>query len=860
MRFEPDGAAYAPATFQQPTGGDVRVTFSGLSTDATTSYANIYAESPTVVATADAARFDAANAATDTPPTLTYFAQPDSAVLHQPGGADAGFLSYLALPAGALPPPPVARSSSSPVTLSLSKGLSSDGAPQPFPLAPYAGTALPAVSFFRDLELKLLSPARRTAIAASGLPPASAARAFAAVANRSTTPQGLLLERDGDDWTTLTLAQSQLADGTTEDLNLHDVHGDLREALQSNQLFLVASDATSFLNNASVEYAMSKAVRDQLVLVAQVPSAVVDRLAPLDGTSYEHLETYREAVLRLLSPYVLTNNAMVNLALVPDFPAEAVDALKPLVGTTYPSYDAIATAIANVLTPTDYATWVQVVVGYAAVGFSMYQDQPVTYGYSMLAYASRFHLTAAGYVFDLSPYSWSAYRTILIFKFANGRLRDLVDDTTTWANPTTFNASVPAVQQQLQATIAAADPADPDMQYFVETVLDDPGWNGILALSARVPLDGLPQELAGLAAGIDPAEFVAHHVGITVTPIVPDPTLGLAAKPSTIFGLIDYESSGIADTTPAYQFEVLQLKVLLANSAVADFASKVQLLVNQLFGESAKLRGASASILTFLGTYVKSGTAGGGSYLFTNDDVNVFDMATSATLDRIVVSRAQFVTLTPAAGADTELVESQFLLAGAIVFRAIAGFDVFSFGSDDPASNAGLTYTNLSVDLSFNSVTPSYKTFTFDTSAIAFDVATSTARAASLYRHFPLQLTGLSAGGAADTRPDKANFMPVQTPMAGSGGLRETWYGLTFSLNLGTPGALAAEIGFTAGFIAAWSPTDGALAVFIGLSIPGVKNGRRAISLQGVLTLNFGDLSFVVNGTSYILEMRTITL
>ena len=198
LRFEPNGAAYAPATFQQPTGGDVRVTFSGLSTDATTSYANIYAESPTVVATADAARFDAANAATDTPPTLTYFAQPDSAVLHQPGGADTGFLSYLALPAGALPSP-ATLSSSSPVTLSLSKGRSSEGAPQPFPLAPYAGTALPAVSFFRDLELKLLSPARRTAIAASGPPPASAAQAFAAVANRSTTPQGLLLERDGDD-------------------------------------------------------------------------------------------------------------------------------------------------------------------------------------------------------------------------------------------------------------------------------------------------------------------------------------------------------------------------------------------------------------------------------------------------------------------------------------------------------------------------------------------------------------------------------------------------------------------------------------------------------------------------------------
>jgi hypothetical protein len=821
LRFEPNGPAYAPATFDAAANGDVRVTFAGLAADATTSYANLYAETP-------AADIDSQ--------TLIYYAQPDSAVLHEPGGADAGFLSYLALPAASLPPPAAA--------------------PQPFPLAPYAGTALPELSFFRDLELKLLSPARRTAIAKSGPPPPAASATVPASGKRSTTQQGLLLERDGETWTTLTLAQSVLAGGATEDTVLHDVRGPLREALQSNQLFLVASDAQRFLDCASVPYAMSKLVRDELVATAQVPKAIAGRLEPLDGTSYDLLTPYREAVLRQLSPYTLTASAMAQLALVPGIPAAVVAALQPLAGITYQTYDEIAAAVAAKLPPADVAAWGQVAIGYAAAGYSMDGVQPVTYGQSMLAYASRFALTIAGYRFDLSPYAWTAYRTVLLFKFARGRLRDLIGDLTAWANPDAFNASVPAVQQQLQDIVAGADPADPDMRYFVDTVLDDPGWNGILALSAHVPLDGLPQELEGLAAGIDPSLFSAHHAGISVTPIVPDPTLGLVPQPSTMFGLIDYESKGIADMTPAYQFEVLQLKVLLANSAVSNFASRVQLLANQLFGELTVLNGAAANVIEFLGAYVRSGT--GGSYLFTNDAVNVFLMPTSPVLERVVVSRAQFVTLTPKSGGDAEQVQTRFLLAGTIAFRAIAGFDVFSFGSD-AAPAAGLSYTSLSVDMSFDVVTPSYKTFVFDAGAIAFDVATSTARAGSLYRHFPLKLTGLTTG-TAQTRPDKANYMPVLSPMESSGGLRDVWYGLTFTLNLGTPGALAAQIGFTAGFIAAWSPSDGGLAVFVGLSIPGVKNGQRSISLQGVLTLGFGDVNFIVSGETYILELRTITL
>ncbi len=316
----------------------------------------------------------------------------------------------------------------------------------------------------------------------------------------------------------------------------------------------------------------------------------------------------------------------------------------------------------------------------------------------------------------------------------------------------------------------------------------------------------------------------------------------------------------MSDPSSAYGFKVLKLTVLFANSAIVAFASKAELLANQLFGEAVALSGPYGNVLDFTGAYLKN-PDGTGSYLFSNSDVNVFALPSSAVFDRIVVSRAQFVTLSPASGANVKNVSTKFLFAGTIGFQPLPGFDVLSFGTAPGATPpAGLAYSNLSVDMDFDVDIPSYKTFRFDIGALAFDVATSRARPDSLYAHFPLKLTGL-VGGGADTRPDKANYMPVDTPLTGGGGIGDSWYALTFSLNLGTPGALAAQIGFDAGFVAAWSPSGkGALDAYVGLSIPGVKGGKRSISLQGVLTLAFGDIGFIVSGTSYILELRTITL
>ncbi len=229
--------------------------FGGLTASAATAWATMYADGAS-------APFSV------TPASLTYYAQPDSAVMH---GGDTQLLAYRELRAGSLPP-----------LTSVASAAVASVLPT-FPLAPYAGSGLTASSPFRDLEVKVLSPTRRAAMPPSIAPPQAPLAAgdpAAGAPTYTTTPQGLLLELDDNEgWQTLTLAQSQLPGGGTLDLQLNGVRGALKDALQSNQLFLVISDAGKFLSCCSPTYVYTQAVSDQLAETANLPSDVVNQLS-----------------------------------------------------------------------------------------------------------------------------------------------------------------------------------------------------------------------------------------------------------------------------------------------------------------------------------------------------------------------------------------------------------------------------------------------------------------------------------------------------------------------------------------------------------------------------------------------------
>jgi hypothetical protein len=775
LSFTPDQPAFAQTLRAATTDGEKRV-FGPLTSAGATSWGYL-----TVAAGS------------------TYFAQPDSSVLHNgPGDAASPFLNYLPVELGTLPPAP-----------SMHVGALGE-TPSSYPLLPYAGVA-PGTGLTTDdisqFELQAWAPRRKTLIqAAVGVD--SADRAGVAMSLPSppfgVTPQGLLLEftQAGDrlGWAHLTLGHSPSTPpaNRARTVVLSAIDGPLKDALQTNQLSLIMSSGESFAACGSFPYVLTQ---ERYLFLKTV---ITD-----------------EAVIAALTPLVVGAS-----------PGSGM----------WPDETALNSALHGVLTESQYKIWAQ----------------------TIRTYTGDFSMFVADWEFDLSPWRWASHNAVVIFKFCRKQLTQVVADTSQWTAGDAFNVATAATQTIIsdifEVAVARLAKGDTDLSYFVNTVMLDPNWNGILLLNGDVPLSGLPPQLEGLAAGIDPAEFKAHHFGITVTPVVTDPTK-YATTASSAFGLIEYNSSASLGGDGPYDYKVLTLKVRIANSDIVSFSSSIALLVNELFGEMAQQQNAADNKLVFNGVYQKSG--GVGVYSFTSNGPTSY-LISSSTLYMVNIKTATFITVTSGADDPNDTtVNAQFRLSGSVSFLPQSGFDLFSYGPEQKVIDlngigGGLAYSALSIDMTFDQATPSYRTFAFDATKILLDQSASQARALSLAAHFPMKLTGL-VQGLGDATPDSMGFMPVNSPLQGSP-LTAPWFGLQFELDLGSLGALAAEAGFTASLMLGWAPNPNGATIYIGLSMPGVSGGDRAISLQGVLKLVFGDFSFLVQAPTYILQLKNIAV
>lgn len=490
--------------------------------------------------------------------------------------------------------------------------------------------------------------------------------------------------------------------------------------------------------------------------------------------------------------------------------------------------------------------------------------------------------------FNFDPSLWSQIGlaqtkgTIMILKFLNKRIVDLAADTTTWVQADKFNQSPLATSFILGKIISQAldqyKKGDSNFQYFSQ-VVTDPNWNGILMLNGEAPLSEIPPQLAGLAAGIDPALFFAHHIGINAS-VIDQTTSPISLQNSTIFGLINYQDeSPLASGGQDYRFRVSSLKVLFANSQVSSFSSEIELMINSIFGEPVALqKNASANIVDMFGVFqqqvLPDGTTEQSYFFQTAEGTNTVLNMQSHVLNAVQIDKGQFITETSnsnATGSPPSETDTRFVFWGLIDFvnlmsvesSKIEGIDLFSFGREAGANSpAGLSFANLAIDMSFQSNDPSEQTFTFDASQLSFDMAGSYARKNSLFSNFPLTLISLTQAKSGAT-PTGQGFMGVQSPLSQSA-LQYPWYSLNFNLNLGTVGALAGEVGFVASFIAAWSPNVSEYSVFTGLSLPGSNGGKREISIEGVLKITFKTIELLADNSSgnlaYILVFYTIAL
>lgn len=165
---------------------------------------------------------------------LTYYAQPDSAVLFQnTDGQDFKPLVYLEVGANTLP-----------ATVATTSAV---------PLFPYGGVSADdpdSTLAYGQLEAKVLSPKRRAVIAKTGGPPGAAGvsadfapELLGDAAFTSVTPQGLLATFTDATLQTLgELTLAQMPDGSRFSLLDLPNGTPLRTAIASNQLFLVVSN------------------------------------------------------------------------------------------------------------------------------------------------------------------------------------------------------------------------------------------------------------------------------------------------------------------------------------------------------------------------------------------------------------------------------------------------------------------------------------------------------------------------------------------------------------------------------------------------------------------------------------------
>ena len=759
-----------------------------------------------------------------------YYSQPQTAGLYTPG-ASGTFLNVLSPPVGKFPPPADKQAGGAAGVL---------GAPATsFPAVPYGGVtpssgAEPLATYGR-FETEILTPTRFQAIAEintnAGLLGLAAVGQTMPIGPtgptgpvvHAVTSKGLLSDFAADltAWERLVLARQSSGAGTQE-LVLTEIDAALRTAMLGSQLFLVISDPDALQRHASVPYLVSTEV-----------VVYFGTLGP------------PEQVMRGLL---------------------ALRANGTYAGRSYFEPDARIALGADYDRPSKVGS--------------------LSWGQLLLREAALAKLTVNGWTFDVSPMRWTdasgSEQTILILKSAERDLASLVEDLAAWTLPTTFNKDPAATQTRLRRIIANAKQdlakGAQEFAYFVNTVVgggatgsDTPAWNGVLFLNVFVPKNAFPPELEGLAAGIAAPDFRAHHFGVDVSPF--EVRQGrILLRNSALFALIYYlDPADLVFTGAPYDYKVLSLKILFANSEIASFASQIELLIAQLFGESATLLDSQRGNNIILnGSWQKHGKTD--SYSFTQEGASVFRM-TSQVLDTIVTNKAQFITETPKPG-ESSKVTSRFLLWGSLQFKALAGFDVFSFGPGS-AGAGELVFANMYVAMHFDRNSPTERLFSFEAGQMLFDASASKARPESLARRFPLSVSRMlqnvpqtiagPTGGTAPPPPAKTatpaelGYIGVKTPLV-AGPLGTEWYGLDMNLSLGSRGALAGQAAIHASLLAAWAPSANNYNVAVGLRLPG--SDGRSIRIAGPLSLDIGAIEMMLTepDNGYLMRFRNIAL
>lgn len=485
-------------------------------------------------------------------------------------------------------------------------------------------------------------------------------------------------------------------------------------------------------------------------------------------------------------------------------------------------------------------------------------------------------ISIAGWPFhlDIGANDYGDYSNVVLFKFCTGALVDRVQHIQGWTQPEDFAGDANAqlmLSRWLANYCTSIDSgyAGGNAAYEnIHSIIHDANWNGILALNVDIGLSDFPEDIKGLLGGIDTTRFKAHHFGVEVNHITVVNSILTNPATSSLFGLIDYTDAGYINQQPPpgatdvdYDFKVLRLLVLFRNSAIVDFKSKLQLTINRLFNDAVTDTGGHTNQYNTIlldGSYENHN--GQKSYIFTETGDQSFTLQ-SHVLPTVEILKVQFSTLSTDQNSDD--VRSRFAIWGNLQFAPLPGFDAFSF--------ATLSFSNLGIRMDFSDLNPAKRQFSFDPQDIAFDAGNSAGRPQSFVYNYPLALSGLLYGNGKQA-PKDLGYLSVASPLdQQSQSIPASWYGLAFTINLGTVGALGSKVGLTATLLLAWgtgltNPAANSFAAAVFIKLPGTGGSSNLFSLQNVLKLSIGSIRLFVDAdavagtTAYLIKFNNIAL
>jgi hypothetical protein len=465
--------------------------------------------------------------------------------------------------------------------------------------------------------------------------------------------------------------------------------------------------------------------------------------------------------------------------------------------------------------------------------------------------------------------------TILIFKFTTAlNVVDLVNNAAYWQDWQTFtdpdpthpnpSPNIALLQTQINSFLCTAetevnkDPASVFANFWTKAT--DPNWTGILGINVGLDVADLPIDIQDLLGGIY-GQLRAHHFGVTTNRIHGPDSTAWQIEQSSIFALIHYESDYFAPETKApthlpqdfggFGFQVLKLEVLIENSALTFFNSRLAVTIPQLFKSNVALSNPTApsfgNVIEIDGTYVKHGDTG--TVVFDTTTPQVFEPTSTKlrALSEVYVTDATLVgvsSTTAADGTGNITVLSNFALSGELWFlpdcsgEAAKGLDLFSYGSELTTGLGFGAYNIAMTTVIANSVGQITK---MGPDLSQFQVApSSTPRVGSLLSALPLKLTAFLSG------PDSSGW-PVTFDGQSTNSFAAD-FALQFQASLGSLGALSTitdslEVNLVLGWQAADDSDEDQLWLL--MVPPKTMLGQLGFGIEGVLDTTFSNVAVV---------------